>query len=441
MNDSSFGEPPSPGEPPAAGTHPQSGGGQDGPNMAPTTPWPAWSAGHGRPAPGEGDDGYDPERTQQIPATGVPGAGPAEPGTGPAGTGEVHERPDPREQSERTVRIPPVRDQAPPAAPAGVSTSSTAEMPSVAQAPESAGRSQDSPDGASRGGPGQSSPAQSGSAHGDSAAKRGGRNLPAAIGVGLGLGVMLVASLFVVKAVFVGVAVVAVVVGLWELTSRLSETKQLSVALPPLAVGAVAMLVASYAAGGAGLAVAAGLTVLACMAWRMAGPAERYLPDIGAAVFSLFYVPFLAGFVVLMLRADDGNWRVLLFLLLTVCADTGAYAVGYKLGRTKLAPRISPGKTREGLGGAVILAMLVGALYTQFLITGGQWWQGLIVGLVAALSATLGDLGESMLKRDLGVKDMGTLLPGHGGIMDRLDSLLATAPVVWLLLVLFVGLT
>jgi phosphatidate cytidylyltransferase len=171
----------------------------------------------------------------------------------------------------------------------------------------------------------------------------------------------------------------------------------------------------------------------------MAGPPEDYLRDVTAGIFAAVYVPFLATFVALMLAADDGSRRVLTFLLLTVVSDTGAYAVGWRLGRHKLAPRISPGKTREGLAGAVLLAMGAGALCMHLLIDDGAWWQGLLLGLAVAATATLGDLGESMIKRDLGIKDMGTLLPGHGGIMDRLDSLLPTAPVAWLLFLAFVG--
>jgi phosphatidate cytidylyltransferase len=181
------------------------------------------------------------------------------------------------------------------------------------------------------------------------------------------------------------------------------------------------------------------LTALAVLVWRMAQPPADYLKDVTAGVFAAFYVPFLATFVVLMLAAGDGPRRVLVFLLLTVVSDTGAYAVGWRFGSHKLAPRISPGKTREGLIGAITFAMVAGALLMQFSIDGGHWWQGLLLGLAVAASATLGDLGESMIKRDLGIKDMGTLLPGHGGIMDRLDSLLPTAPVAWALLSLFVG--
>ncbi|WJV45885.1 phosphatidate cytidylyltransferase [Streptomyces flavofungini] len=269
--------------------------------------------------------------------------------------------------------------------------------------------------------------------------KSAGRDLGAAIGVGVGLGVVIVASLFIVKAVFVGVIAVAVVVGLWELTSRLEERKGIKAPLVPLAVGGAAMVVAGYVRGAEGAWVAMALTALAVLVWRMTEPPEGYLKDVTAGVFAAFYVPFLATFVALMLTADDGPQRVLTFLVLTVVSDTGAYAIGWRFGKHKLAPRISPGKTREGLLGAVTFAMGAGALCMHFLIDDGTWWQGLVIGLAVAASATLGDLGESMIKRDLGIKDMGTLLPGHGGIMDRLDSLLPTAPVVWLLLVAFVG--
>ncbi|MET9222842.1 MULTISPECIES: phosphatidate cytidylyltransferase [unclassified Streptomyces] len=271
------------------------------------------------------------------------------------------------------------------------------------------------------------------------AKKSAGRNLRAAIGVGLGLGAVIVASLFIVKAVFVGVVVVAAAVGVWELTSRLAERKGIRAPLIPIAAGGTAMIIAGYLRGADGAWVAMALTALAILVWRMTEPPENYLRDVTAGVFAAFYVPFLATFVVMMLAADDGPRRVLVFLLLTVISDTGAYAVGWRFGKHKLAPRISPGKTREGLLGAISFAMVAGALLMQYVIDDGRWWQGLLLGLAAAVSATLGDLGESMIKRDLGIKDMGTLLPGHGGIMDRLDSLLPTAPVVWLLLAVFVG--
>lgn len=232
--------------------------------------------------------------------------------------------------------------------------------------------------------------------------KRAGRDLRAAIGVGVGLGAVIVASLFIVKAVFVGVIALAVVVGLWELTSRLQEQKGIKAPLIPLAVGGAAMVVAGYARGAEGAWVAMALTALAVLVWRMTVPPDGYLKDVTAGVFAAFYVPFLATFVAMMLTADDGHWRVLVFLVLTVVSDTGAYAVGWRYGTHKLAPRISPGKTREGLLGAVAFAMVAGALCMEFLIDGGAWWQGLLLGLAVAVSATLGDLGESMIKRTSG---------------------------------------
>ncbi|TDU03941.1 phosphatidate cytidylyltransferase [Streptomyces sp. 846.5] len=312
--------------------------------------------------------------------------------------------PAPVAPAEETAVLPPLRTEAPP-------MSNQAPVPDPAAPAPATGR----------------------------APKGGGRDLRAAIGVGLGLGVLVVASLFIVKWLFVGVVAAVVVIGMWELTSRLSESKGINVPRPPLAVGGVGMLVAAYLGGPESALVALALTALAVLVWRMSEPPEDYLRDVTAGIFTAFYVPFLATFVMLMLAADDGPQRVALYLVLTVCSDTGAYAAGSRFGRHKLAPRISPGKTREGLVGAVLLCMLVGALGMNLIIDRASWWQGLVLGACVAVSATLGDLGESMIKRDLGIKDMGTLLPGHGGLMDRLDSLLPTAPIVWLVLVGFVG--
>lgn len=176
------------------------------------------------------------------------------------------------------------------------------------------------------------------------AKKNAGRNLRAAIGVGVGLGAVIIASLFVVKAVFVGVVAVAVVVGLWELTSRLSERKEIHAPIIPLAVGGAAMVIAGYARGAEGAWVAMALTSLAILVWRMTDPPENYLRDVTAGVFAAFYVPFLATFVSMMLAADDGAWRVFVFLVLTVISDTGAYAVGWRFGTHKLAPASAPAR-------------------------------------------------------------------------------------------------
>jgi phosphatidate cytidylyltransferase len=176
---------------------------------------------------------------------------------------------------------------------------------------------------------------------------------------------------------------------------------------------------------------------VAVVVWRLTDPAEGYLRDSSAGVFAAVYVPFLAGFALLMAAADHGAQRVLIFFILTVCNDTGGYAAGVLMGRHPMAPSISPKKSWEGLAGSVVTTAAAGAI-TMVTMLHGQAWQGAVTGIAVVTSATLGDLCESMIKRDLGIKDMGNLLPGHGGVMDRLDSLLPTAPVVWLLLKLFV---
>lgn len=284
---------------------------------------------------------------------------------------------------------------------------------------------------------------------------RAGRNLPQAIAVAIGLGGVIVVSLLTLQMLFVGVVLIAVLVGLWELSSAFGRAEAVpdasgrapqgatpgrGIRLPivPLAVGSVAMLVAAYARGAQGLAIATALTAIAVMVWRMTEGAEDFLRDMTAGVFTVFYLPFLAGFAVLMLGDDDGALRVLTFIILVVCADTGAFAAGVTSGGPhKMAPRISPGKSWEGFAGGVVTAAVAGALCVVLMLD-GSWWQGALVGVAAAAVSALGDLAESMIKRDLKVKDMGSLLPGHGGVMDRLDSLLAAAPVVWLLLAAFV---
>ena len=261
---------------------------------------------------------------------------------------------------------------------------------------------------------------------------RAGRNLPAAVGVGVGLGVVVIASLFIRREAFVAVVVVAVCLALWELSQALTA-RQLHVPLPPVAVGAVAMVVAAYTAGGQALAVCFVLTAVGVVVWRGAEAPEGAVRDIAGGIFAAAYLPLLAGFVVLMLAEDDGAWRVLTFMIVTVCSDIGGYALGVVAGRRPMAPSVSPKKSWEGFAGSVIACVVAGAVLMP-LVLDAPWWSGLLLGAATVLAATLGDLGESMLKRDLGIKDMGSVLPGHGGVMDRLDSLLVSAPVAWLLL-------
>jgi len=261
---------------------------------------------------------------------------------------------------------------------------------------------------------------------------RAGRDLPAAIGVGVLLAGLVVVSLYTVKEAFVGVAAVAMLLAVWELANALA-TREIRPPIAPLVVGAEAMLIVAYTGGGEPLVVAFALTVLGVLVWRIPEGRAGYVRDALAGVFAATYVPFLASFAVLLLMPDDGRARVTTFVLLTVCSDVGGYATGVFLGRHPMAPTVSPKKSWEGFAGSVLACMGGGALAVLLLLDGNPA-AGALVGLAAACSATLGDLGESMVKRDLGIKDMGSALPGHGGLMDRLDSLLPTAPVVWLLL-------
>ena len=269
-----------------------------------------------------------------------------------------------------------------------------------------------------------------------SAPGRAGRDLPVAIVVGLGLGALVLGTLYTVKAAFLGVILAAILVGLWELCRAL-QVKNVYAPFIPLAVGTVALLVLAYTDGREAMTVAALLTALAVVVWRLAEGAHGMLPDIAAGLMALVYVPFLAGFASLMLAPHDGHRRITAFIATVVASDVGGYAFGATLGRHLMAPRISPKKSWEGLVGSTLACAICGAVIFAALLH-VMWWKGAVFGLATVCTATLGDLGESMVKRDLGIKDMGRVLPGHGGLMDRLDSLLPTAPVAWLLLTAFV---
>ncbi|GAA1168782.1 hypothetical protein GCM10009584_07150 [Ornithinimicrobium humiphilum] len=264
---------------------------------------------------------------------------------------------------------------------------------------------------------------------------KAGRNLPAAIGVGLFLIGLVVASLLVYQPIFVALVTVVAVIGVWELDHALRVARY-SVPLPPLLLS-TALVPLAYWGGptvlAAGFAGAAALVLL----WRSVGPPEDALRDVAGGTFVVAYVPLLAAVPALMVAEPDGAARVLTYVLVTVASDTGGYVVGVLRGRTPMAPSLSPKKSWEGFGGSVGLSTIVGLLAVVLLLD-GPWWAGLLLGAVAAVFATVGDLAESSLKRDIGIKDMGNLLPGHGGIMDRLDSLLVTAPVCWALMRLFV---
>jgi phosphatidate cytidylyltransferase len=265
---------------------------------------------------------------------------------------------------------------------------------------------------------------------------RAGRNLPAAIGVGVGLGGLAVLTLFTVKATFLAYMGIAVLIALAELTGALAK-RDINIPAIPVAIGGAAVVICSYWLGPRYALAALGLTVIAVLAWRLFGGTSGYVKDTTAGIFATAYLPLMASFVAAMLVPADGPRRVLTFVILTVCSDIGGYFAGITTGRHPMAPAISPKKTWEGFAGSVVACLVAGWLCVTLLLH-GHAWQGVLTGAAVVLAATLGDLVESMIKRDLDIKDMGTLLPGHGGILERLDSLLVAAPVVWFLLYLFI---
>ncbi len=265
---------------------------------------------------------------------------------------------------------------------------------------------------------------------------RTGRNLPIAIAVGAGLGGLVALTLLTVKATFLLYMGIAVVIALAELTGAFAK-RDINIPVIPVAAGAAAMVTCMYWLGPQDALAALALTVIAVLAWRLPGGTSGYVRDTTAGMFAIVYLPLPAVFVTAMLVPADGPRRVLTFIILTICSDIGGYFAGITLGRHPMAPVISPKKTWEGFAGSAVACLVAGALCLPLLLH-GHAWQGLLTGAAAVLAATLGDLVESMIKRDLDIKDMGTVLPGHGGILERLDSLLVCAPVVWLLLAAFI---
>ncbi|MBA2309194.1 MAG: phosphatidate cytidylyltransferase [Pseudonocardiales bacterium] len=264
-----------------------------------------------------------------------------------------------------------------------------------------------------------------------------GRNLRSAILVGVGLGIVIIASLVFVRQAFVGVVAVCVAVASWELATALRGGGQYRVALPVLLVGGQAIVWLSWPYGTTAVLAAFMVTVLAMLIWRMPGGADGYLRDVSASLFAVAYVPLFATFAALLVLPEDGVGRVLSFMICVVASDIGGYIFGVLLGRRPLAPAISPKKSWEGLFGSLLFGTVAGALTVMWLLD-APWPLGAVLGALLVVVATLGDLIESLIKRDVGIKDMGNLLPGHGGLMDRMDSMLPSAVVSWLLLSLFV---
>ncbi|MGW4153501.1 phosphatidate cytidylyltransferase [Micromonospora chersina] len=266
---------------------------------------------------------------------------------------------------------------------------------------------------------------------------RAGRNLPAAIGVGLALGAAIVVPLFFYLPAFLAVVAAAVAIGSWEM-ARAVRRSGAHPPLVPLVAGGVITIGLAWFAGPDALCLGLLVTVLGTMIWRLGDGPGNYQRDLTAATLIAVYVPFLGGFAAMLAAApDDGHLRVLVTLVAVVLSDTGGYAAGVAFGKHPMAPTISPKKSWEGFAGSVTAAAAGSALLLWLLLDVAPWW-GAVFGVAISVAAVLGDLAESMIKRDLGVKDMSNLLPGHGGLMDRLDSILFAVPTAYLLLAVFV---
>ena len=261
---------------------------------------------------------------------------------------------------------------------------------------------------------------------------RAGRNVPIAVITGLGLALLVLVSLYTVKVAFVVVVALAASMAIVELVTAM-RTGGVAVPVGVVIAGGVAMLGLAYFDGADALASAYAVTCVLVVLGRVVHGPQGLVRDATVSVLVATYVPLLASFAMLMLAQPQGADRVLVFILAVVLNDTGGLVAGMAVGKHKLAPTVSPKKSWEGLGGSFVAAV-VGSAVALPLLLGTTWWQGVLFGVVVVATATVGDLGESLIKRDLGVKDMGWILPAHGGLMDRLDSLLPTAPVAFLLL-------
>lgn len=271
---------------------------------------------------------------------------------------------------------------------------------------------------------------------------RAGRDLKAAITSAVILLAAIALSLAFWKTAFMFIVAAAVVIAVWELRKGFLA-KGIDLPEQPLMVGGVVMVFVAYFWGAPALVTATAVTALAIMLHLLRRGVEGYVQNATAAVFALIYLPFLGSFVALLLaedgspewtdRVDYGVLGVVAFVLVTIASDIGGYIAGVLFGKHPMAPVISPKKSWEGFAGSMLFCVAAGVALVYYMLE-GEWWVGVLLGLIAVVMATLGDLCESVIKRDLGIKDMSQIIPGHGGLMDRLDSLLATVAPVWLLL-------
>ena len=262
--------------------------------------------------------------------------------------------------------------------------------------------------------------------------KRAGRKLLPSIAVSLSLIALVWFALAYQRAIFALVVTIAVVLGIRELNKAFTAV-DIHIPLWSLTTAAVGLCAATWFGGISGLAVATAIAFPCLLVLLLPRGTVNFVKTASASALALVYLPFLAGFLILLARPSNGLERVMTLVVLVGCNDTFAYLTGVLFGKRPLAPKISPKKTIEGLLGSLVFTIAGGAIAFNY-IMGAEWWLGALAGLLTVFTATSGDLIESALKRDMAIKDMGNLLPGHGGIMDRLDSVLFAAPALWLAL-------
>jgi phosphatidate cytidylyltransferase len=263
----------------------------------------------------------------------------------------------------------------------------------------------------------------------------GGRNLPLAIAVGVA-----VAALFLITLYWDPLALSLLIAILTALayveSNRVMTPIGLPLPVPVLVVATLAMLGGAFTAGHTGQMIGLLILVLGAIAWQLADRArEDVVRRLGVTLLFGLWVGFLGSFAVLLIeRSAAGPIGVLAVIGAAILTDIGGYAFGVPLGRHKIAPSVSPSKSWEGLIGGLVVATLAGAFVLPHLDDRFGWQLGVAVALACGIAGFVGDLTESMVKRDLGLKDLGDLLPGHGGVLDRVDGVLFALPVGYLLL-------
>ena len=262
--------------------------------------------------------------------------------------------------------------------------------------------------------------------------KKAGRKLLPSIGVGLSLIALVWFTLSYQREFFAVFIAIAVVLGIREIV-RAFGARSINISINALAIASIGLAYAAWTGGVGGLAVATAIAFPLLLIRALIQGPEGFVAKATATTFTLLYLPFLAGFLILLARPSTGFQRVMTFMVLVGCNDTFGYIVGVLLGKHPLVPTISPKKTWEGLIGSTIFTVIGGCLAFKYIMD-MHWWIGIIVGLMIVFTATCGDLIESAMKRDMSLKDMGSLLPGHGGMLDRLDSVVLSAPAMWLAL-------